>query len=323
MNSLSRRVFVACGGAAALARGANAQAPFELRAAAMPLAADDARATRVGALEWRGGFDLMSEHRRFGGFSDLVVSADGRIATLISDRGGWAELSLARDATGALTQVSAQRIGPLADLAGAPVRAPMDDAEGLARLRDGSLAVSFEQRHRIWIYPPGETPFARRPRILAAPPGIEAAPRNGALESLAALADGRLVTIAEDLVQARAHAAWIYDGRAWARAGYRAEDGFQPSGACALPNGDLLVLERAVGFLRGWRARIVRVPADAIRVGAVWSGAELARLDARHAIDNYEGIAAVELGGETLIHLISDDNFLRWQRTLLVCFALK
>jgi hypothetical protein len=323
---LSRRSFASGVAALAFVRAAQAQpavTPLAVRATAIALSGDDPGLTRVGNLEWRGGFALESEQPRFGGFSDLLISEDGRALTMISDRGSWAECALVRNAAGVLTQVSGRRSGPLIDLNLAPLRSPFDDAEGLARLADGSLVVSFEQRHRIWVYPPGDPPFLRRPRAIAPPPGVEAAPRNGGMETLASLPDGRLVTIAEDLILDGAHAAWIHDGRNWARASYRTEDGFKPTGACALPGGDLLVLEREFGFLRGWRVRIVRVAARLIQPGAPITGIELARFDHRHAIDNFEGIAVVQARGETLVHLISDDNFSRWQRTLLVCFALR
>jgi hypothetical protein len=41
-----------------------------------------------------------------------------------------------------------------------------------------------------------------------------------------------------------------------------------------------------------------------------------------HAIDNMEGIAVSEMAGETRVTLISDDNYNRAQRTLLLQFAL-
>ena len=41
------------------------------------------------------------------------------------------------------------------------------------------------------------------------------------------------------------------------------------------------------------------------------------------AIDNFEGLAVREDGGETLVYLITDDNFSSVQRTLLFLFALQ
>ena len=204
-----------------------------------------------------------------------------------------------------------------------PLHGNASDAEGLARLPDGGFLVSFERRHRVWLYPPANPPFSAPPRPLPTPPGIEAAPENGSLEALARLADGRLVAIAEALIENGAHAAWLFDDQRWSRFSYRAEAGFSPSGAAGLPNGDLIVLERAFSFLAGFRVRLARVAQAELRAGALARGEELARLDGRHTIDNFEGVAVrTGANGETLLYLVSDDNFVRWQRTLLMMFAI-
>ena len=58
--------------------------------------------------------------------------------------------------------------------------------------------------------------------------------------------------------------------------------------------------------------------------GAVLEGRELARLHLPLNIDNMEGLALRQGGaGETLVYLISDDNFNPLQRTLLMLFALR
>jgi hypothetical protein len=52
-------------------------------------------------------------------------------------------------------------------------------------------------------------------------------------------------------------------------------------------------------------------------------GEVLLAADRRYRIDNIEGMAVSEDNGETLITLISDDNFNFFQATLLARFALK
>ena len=85
-----------------------------------------------------------------------------------------------------------------------------------------------------------------------------------------------------------------------------------------------MVLERGFRFLLGFRVRIARVPAAQLRQGTVAQGTEVARLDARFTMDNFEGIAArTGPRGETLLYVISDDNFNVFQRTLLMVFALE
>ena len=130
------------------------------------------------------------------------------------------------------------------------------------------------------------------------------------------------------------NAAWLFaptamppqfdPGGSWSRFGYRPERDLSPVGATGLPDGDLLVLERGFRLLLGFRVRIARVPAAQLREGAIAQGTEVARLDGRFTIDNFEGIAArTGPRGETLLYVISDDNFNVFQRTLLMVFALE
>ena len=81
---------------------------------------------------------------------------------------------------------------------------------------------------------------------------------------------------------------------------------------------------RHFSVLGGARVRLERVPAGAIRAGAVLQGALVARFERPLTVDNFEGVAAVQgEGGETLVYILSDDNFNFLQRTLLLLFRLQ
>jgi len=90
-----------------------------------------------------------------------------------------------------------------------------------------------------------------------------------------------------------------------------------------LPSGDVPVLERACSPELGTRARPVRVPVAALVPGAYLRGELLGELERPLQVDNFEGVAARRgRHGETLVYLLSDDNFdHQTQRTLLPLFA--
>ncbi len=293
---------------------AEGWSPLEVRAAPIPFDERDPERTRVGQLVWRGGLQLGADEKRFGGWSDLWVSPDNARAILIGDRGAALDLGLTFE--GSLRGVGPSRMGRLIGPDGKPLGGRATDAEGLARLPDGGFAVSFEQRHRILIYPPADPPFSRAPRAVAPPPGAAKWPANGGMEALARLPDGRFLILLEESPQA-----WLGGAGGWAELTYRAAEGFKPVGACV--SGDTLyALERGFSWA-GFASRIVRMPAAAVREGATLDGEELARLRAPMAIDNYEGIAATkDRDGRDLLWLIADDNFGFLQRTLLVCFEV-
>ena len=102
---------------------------------------------------------------------------------------------------------------------------------------------------------------------------------------------------------------------------YRSGAGTYPADCAFLPDGDLLVLERGIALL-AFRIRLVRVPATEVRPGATMQG-ELLLEAAGSEIDNMEGLA-VHAGpdGSTRITMVSDDNFIDLQRTLLLQFSL-
>jgi len=149
-------------------------------------------------------------------------------------------------------------------------------------------------------------------------------PANSGIKGLALLADGRLLALTPG-VRGRADAiGWVSDAEGWSVLTYAQADEFRVSGATTLPDGDALVLESLFILRGGNAARLKRVAAGTIGAGAVLRGEVVAELRPPLTVDNFDGVEARRgTGGETLIYLISDDNFNPEQRTLLMMFELK
>jgi hypothetical protein len=310
--SVSRRVFLA-------ALGAISAASAKVQNAAQPFALPDL----PGPLRPLGGLVIDAKALGGGGFSGVHLAPDLTL-TLISDRGHWAEARLLLDG---LTPIGLQplRHGPLRDEAGKPIpRGFAADAEALARLPDGTWLVAFERRHRIRAYRRLDGPGA----YVAAPPGLEAAPPNGGLESLAVLQDGRLFTIAETFTppdRPELRHAWLGVPGRWMPLYWQPAPGFHPTDAAILPDGRALVLERRFSLLGGFSARLVMTAPDALRSareGTVLHGETILMLDdAPLPSENWEAVAVTRFGDQTLVALMSDDNESILQRSLLLLFA--
>lgn len=292
-----------------------------LGAPARPLALDPLPpGSRLEAL---GGLVIDDKAMGFGGLSALHIGADLRL-TAISDVAQWVTARLVlRD--GRPAGLAELRTGPLRDGAGRALpRGYGGDAEALARLSDGTWLVGFERWHRIRAYAGIDGPG----RYVEAPPGLELAPGNGGLESLAVLADGRWLAIAEQLAptdEPRLRRAWLGGPGQWMPLAYRPGDGFDPADAAPLPDGGALVLERSFSIFSGFGGRLVRLGAAQLRdaaAGGVLAGEELLRIDTPLPRDNFEGVTVFQAGGRTLVALVSDDNENMLQRTLLLVFAL-
>ena len=103
----------------------------------------------------------------------------------------------------------------------------------------------------------------------------------------------------------------------------RRSENFDVSDATLLPSGDMLLLERKFSWLGGVGIRIRRIALKSFAPGAVVDGPPIFSADLGHEIDNMEGIDAhVTADGDTVITMISDDNFSMIQRNLLLQFTL-
>jgi hypothetical protein len=278
--------------------------------------------TTLDGLTLLSAFEFRSRHPHFGGISGLTISADEKLYA-VSDRGYWIAARMRHDNEGRLIELFDWEIKPILTPEGIPTDGLLTDAEALASAPDGSLLVGFEQIHRLWRYPPPPKTFDSPAQPIKTPDGLAKAPRNGGLECVAVLPDGRIFVIAEELQNRDgSFKGWLIDNESSAALSYEPSANFHASDCAALPNGDVIVLERRLSIFLSFSARLKRIRAESIRPHAVLKGEELLRLDPPRRLDNFEGIAVREDQGETLIYLISDDNFHPLQRTLLLQFRL-
>ena len=294
--------------------------PLEITVTPIPLYADNPDRITVGALTYKGGLHLRASDPRFGGFSGLGVSADGARIVSVSDRGMSLSAKLSYDGRGNLNGLTDTDLGALADLNGESlVGKRWSDAESMSPGVEGEIIVAFERDHRLWRYDPGAT----NARALRPPDELAGLSGNAGIEALTLLNDGRLFAIAEGSTDEDGSVAWVSKPDGWEVLIYITGNGFRPTGAATLPNGDVLVLERFYTPRAGVRIRIKHVTARAIFAGAEVTGEIIADLRPPMSIDNFEGIDVRQgRDGETLVYLISDDNFNDDQRTLLLMFAL-
>jgi hypothetical protein len=249
---------------------------------------------------------------RFGGFSGLTVEDDGARLVAISDRAAWATARLARS-DGRLTGVTLTGIGPLRAISGDVLVDQEVDAEGLATGPDGAAYLSFEAFHRIRRYPRIDGPAEDVPGH----PDFRGLQVNSALEALAIDAEGTLYAIPERSGKlTRPFPVYRYrDGRWDSELRLRRDGAFLVAGADFGPDGRLYVLERDFRWYAGFATRI-----RSFSVGPDGLGDVVTLLQTDFGeLDNMEGISVWRDGtGRTRLTLISDDNFLPIQKTVIV-----
>lgn len=283
---------------------------------------------RYGSLEFRSGLVLTSSHRGFGGLSGLHLDKKGEQFVTLSDKGEWF--------TGRLVYVGKNLTG-LADVMAAPMLAGDGkritsrgwfDTESLTF--DGAIAyVGIERANQILRFDFAKGGIASRGEPIAVPDGVSRLPFNKGLESIAFVPKGQqlsgaLIAISERGLDADGNImGFLIGGPMPGSFTVKRDRNFDISDAMILPSGDLLLLERKFSMLEGVGIRIRRVPLAMLKPNAVIDGPTIFDVDLGYEVDNMEGIAShVTPEGETVLTMISDDNFSMIQRTLILQFTL-
>ena len=284
----------------------------------------------AGPLVFRAGLKLTSAYAGFGGLSGLWRSPEGGELIAISDNAQWLTASVLI-INGRLAGLGGARMGPVLDEDGSSLRhGRAYDTEALA-LFEGTAFVASERTHEVRRFAWGESGMRARGVPLSMPPEVKDLPGNRSLEAVGvaprahALA-GAVIAIAEQarLGDDAPTRGWILTGHATGAFDVARRDGYDITDIAFLDSGASLLLERRYSVASGPACRIRRLEADAIRPGALADGPVLFEADDRFEIDNMEGIAIHPdpASGETIVTLVSDDNFSPLQRTLLLEFSL-
>ena len=262
-----------------------------------------------------GAWRVTSEYHRFGGYSALLATAGGTL-TAIGDTGDTLRMR-----PPGLPGGSGPRFGRVIT----PKRAywNQDIESATADPTSGRRWYAYEETNQIGRVQSGEGNVGSG----VTPPAMRDWSPNGGAEAMTRLPDGRFIVLAED-------APWLSAG---GRPGllfpsdpvtgadpleftFRPPIGYDPSDMAALPDGRVVILLRVVNLVdpQFFDAMLIVADPAEIAAGEEWRWHKLADLKRPVPRDNFEGLAIVPDASGVTLWLISDDNFTRVQRTLLL-----
>ena len=306
-------------------------APVSIEVKARPLPSFDTRDhqhVRFGKLEYRSGLILTSRYRGFGGLSGLRLDAKGERFIAISDKGSWFTGRIVYQGR-EMTGLDDVEVTPMLGPDGRPITARgWFDSESIAL--DGAFVyIGLERVNQLLRFDFSKGFTRARGEVVPLPPAAKKLPFNKGLEALVMVPRGQplagtLIAISERGLDAHGNLiAFLVGGSTPGQFSVRRSENFDVSDAVLLPSGELLVLERKFSLLAGVGIRIRRIALKSVAPGAVVDGPSIFDADLGNEIDNMEGIDAhATPEGDTVLTMVSDDNFSMIQRTLLLQFTL-
>jgi len=327
---LAALLFVLCLPAHAQRRATDAPVRIDVAARTIDaFKAGQSDQVRFGALEFRGGIELTSSYRDFGGLSAIRVAADGARFVALTDRGRWLTGRIAYDKRERPSGIAEAVMAPILGQDGRPLASRgWYDTESIAE-DGGTLYVGIERVHRIVRFDFGRDGVLARGTPIPTPPGISKLPSNKGLEAMVVVPGGlplagTLIALSERGLDSHGNLrGFLIGGPSAGEFTIRRTDDFDISDCALLPSGDLLILERRFFWWSGIAMRIRRISLAAIAPDALVDGRELIFADMGFQIDNMEGLSVHRTAaGETILTLVSDDNFSALQRTILLQFKL-
>ena len=283
---------------------------------------------RFGALEFRGGLELSSPNREFGGLSAIRMAADGANFVAVTDKAHWVRGRIAYRGN-APAGIANAEIAPMLGPDGRVLTARgWYDTESLAD-DGGTLYVGIERVHQIVKFDYARSGLLARAQIVPRPAAFAKLPANRGIECLAVgprqspLA-GALIAISERAFDDDKNIkGFLVGGKTPGEFSVKRIGEFDIVDCAPLPDGGFLILERFFSWRQGVAIRLRRLSLAAIVPGAVLDGPVLMEADLGYEIDNMEGLAVHRAAnGDIVLTLVSDDNFSVIQRTLLLQFTL-
>jgi len=256
---------------------------------------------------------------KFGGISGFDLARDGLTFRAVEDTGMTFAGKLARDADGCATAVRRGRIVPLRWQDGGPLPEDQSDAEGLALEPGAGFVVSFEGATRADRY---ARPDATAERLIWDFDTRDYNINEG-FEALARSDNGWLYLVPE-LPPRGQHRFPLFRLRGYVMdlVTHIRQDGYwRPTGADFGPDGKLYLLERDYWGFVGFMSRVRRFTLD--------EDDQILReeilFETRAGThDNLESIAVWrDDAGAIRLTLVSDDNFMPFQRTEIVDYRVK
>ncbi len=286
---------------------------------------ENSEKTQFGKLEFIGGLELTSKNKNFGGLSGLRITEDGKTLFAVTDQGHFLKADIIRDSSGKISALERAEFSRLRDRKDDKLKGKSRaDAESL-EIFGNQFLIGFERKHRVDFF--NQSNGKLKADSKSKPISFKRFnfPNNKGPEAIAISPLTKEVFVFAEyaLDKKRQHQGFIVKDETITPIAITLTTGYSLTDAHFLNNGDLLILERFYTPITGQAMRIRKILSQNLKANTILSGEIIMQATSQMEIDNMEGLAISKMqDSSTRLTLISDDNFSRSQRTILLEFKL-
>jgi hypothetical protein len=259
---------------------------------ASPLTAAPAALAELPGLAYRGGVAIKAPQKGFTGYADIVTLIDGSRFNLV-EGGNWVSGELRYDAKGDLSGALPSNSGFLFDEHGRPLKDEADKRAATIDFDNVKLSIDTGPQYLIG-FGGGRIVAYKGVTAVGQPLPLPAeAPFAGGVATLADLPGGGFVALTSD------GRGWLSTPKGAGAISLAASGGWTVRDLTALPDGDLLLIER-----KGAESRLSRIAAADIAIGKTLQPKVLTTVASPIA----GATARKSAKGETLVYLLADGS---------------
>lgn len=279
-----------------------------------------------GKLEFLGGGILSSDNKDFGGLLGIEFRKGQDSFIAITDKARFITAEIMRDED-RITGITRATLTRTRNSSGKIITGARDkDAEAITLTPDNQILLGYERNDRIAVFNEKNHKLIQDRRSKTINLNEYEFPNNKGVEALviSSTPETLLVFTEHALNKQGNHRAFSITNNEITEFAIKVPDGYSITDAALLPDNRLILLERYYSIFTGPYMRIRRfeVP-DLIAKDQLLEGETLMQANSNYEIDNMEGLAITTMkDGSNRLTLVSDDNFSKDQRTILIEFKL-
>lgn len=279
-----------------------------------------------GKLKFLGGVELTSDNEDFGGLSGIEFRKNQKNFIAITDKARFITGEIVRE-NNSVSKIENATLTRTRNSKGKTITGADDKDSEAITFYNGQIVLGYERNDRIAFFKEENRKLIQSKTNPAINLNSLEFPFNKGIEAITIEPLSKTIYAFSEhaLNKDGNHRGFIIKDANIEEFTIAVPGGYSITDAAFLPSGELILLERYYSIFTGANMRIRRfAKGEAITSKTTENGETLIEANSQFEIDNMEGLSITKMhDGSIRLTLVSDNNFSKNQRTLLLEFQLE